>query len=316
MPYLFVHFREKKTSEGEQVHFAVSQDGFSWQALANGSPVLTTNIGDRGVRDMAILRTPKDDFVILATDLSLANEFTKKYHCSWEEIKVHGSHQLIKWTSSNLIDWSPASAITVGDPNGGCVWAPDMIYDKKNDDYIIHWSAPIKPEADSIFAIFYSRTRDFSEFTYPAILYQDKNSSVIDSAIYEFEGCFYLFLKQEDQPTGIRLLTANEITGPYKAILRFEESLPQLVGRAYEAPTAAQLSDGNWYLFLDFYGSEDAEGQGYVLFMTDDLKRGEFTEVKEKVQFPYGFKHGSVLFISEDEYERISEHFKTDSFNR
>ena len=31
--YLFVHFRETTSPEGEQVHFAVSRDGFHWQAL-------------------------------------------------------------------------------------------------------------------------------------------------------------------------------------------------------------------------------------------------------------------------------------------
>ena len=34
--YLFVHFREKTTPDGEQVYFALSRDGFRWEALNGG----------------------------------------------------------------------------------------------------------------------------------------------------------------------------------------------------------------------------------------------------------------------------------------
>ena len=38
--YLFVHFREKTSPDGEQVYFAISRDGFHWEALNGGQPVL------------------------------------------------------------------------------------------------------------------------------------------------------------------------------------------------------------------------------------------------------------------------------------
>ena len=50
--YLFVHFRETTTPDGEQVYFALSRDGFHWEALNDGRPVLWAYYGDRGVRDM------------------------------------------------------------------------------------------------------------------------------------------------------------------------------------------------------------------------------------------------------------------------
>ena len=31
--YLFVHFRETTSPEGEQVYFAISRDGFHWESL-------------------------------------------------------------------------------------------------------------------------------------------------------------------------------------------------------------------------------------------------------------------------------------------
>ena len=36
--YLFVHFREKTTPDGEQVYFDISRDGFHWEAVNDGVP--------------------------------------------------------------------------------------------------------------------------------------------------------------------------------------------------------------------------------------------------------------------------------------
>ena len=38
--YLFVHFQEKKTPDGEQVHFAVSKDEYHCEVLNGGQHVL------------------------------------------------------------------------------------------------------------------------------------------------------------------------------------------------------------------------------------------------------------------------------------
>lgn len=37
--YLFVHFKEKSTPDGEQVYFGVSNDGFHWEKVNGGNPV-------------------------------------------------------------------------------------------------------------------------------------------------------------------------------------------------------------------------------------------------------------------------------------
>lgn len=31
--YLFVHFKEKPTPDGEQIYFGLSRDGFHWQSV-------------------------------------------------------------------------------------------------------------------------------------------------------------------------------------------------------------------------------------------------------------------------------------------
>ena len=72
----------------------------------------------------------------------------------------------------------------------------------------------------------------------------------------------------------------------------------------YEAPTAVRLDDGRWALFIDYYGVQGA-GQGYVPFMADSLASGVFTRSDQAFSFPYGFKHGTILTITEEEYLRM-----------
>ncbi|MCR5101566.1 MAG: 1,4-beta-xylanase, partial [Butyrivibrio sp.] len=84
--FLFVHFKEKYTPDGEQIYFGLSKNGFVWEEVNGGEPVLETHLGDCGVRDHAIMRKMDGSFVILATDLSLANHFEGKYHGSWEYV--------------------------------------------------------------------------------------------------------------------------------------------------------------------------------------------------------------------------------------
>lgn len=70
--YLFVHFREKTTPDGEQVYFDISRDGFHWEAVNDGAPVLWAYYGDKGVRDFTITHSIETGkYYIFATDLSL-----------------------------------------------------------------------------------------------------------------------------------------------------------------------------------------------------------------------------------------------------
>ena len=114
--YLFVHFREKTTPDGEQVYFGISRDGFNWEALNDGQPVLWAYHGDHGVRDMTICRDKATGrFHIFATDLSLSYGMRGKYNHSWRNINLHGSKDLAHWWSDDLIHWSEQEMITLGD---------------------------------------------------------------------------------------------------------------------------------------------------------------------------------------------------------
>ncbi|TYP73092.1 glycoside hydrolase family 43 protein [Paenibacillus methanolicus] len=310
--YVFVHFKEKRTPDGEQVYFGISKDGFQWEAVNEGNPVLWSYYGDKGVRDFTITRTKEGKFVILATDLSLSYGMLNQYQHSWAEISRNGSKNLVLWESDDLIHWSEQRMVKLGNEDFGCLWAPDIIYDKRRDDYVVHWSSAHRGNDYGEKGIYYSRTNDFVQFSEPQLLLQKEDSGIIDSAMYEEDGKYYLFLKSENNPVGIILMASEHITGPFERIEAFDQSMAELEGGHYEAPTAVKLEDGRWCLFADRFGVS-AEEQGYVPFVAEKLSTGEFVRSDNAFTFPYGFKHGTILTITMEEYERLKGYKKMPS---
>ena len=312
MSYLFVHFREKITSEGkhipegEQVYFGLSKDGFIWEEANAGKPVISCTEGTKGVRDHTICKGENGIYYIISTDLSLANYTIEHGALDWADISVTGSKYLSKWESTDLVDWSPQTLFVPGGEGFGCLWAPETTYDHKENEYVLHWSSSY-PEGQGEKAIFYTRTKDFSNFTKAEILYRKEDSGVIDSGMYYEDGWYYLFVKSEKNPARLIMLKSENITGPFTRITAFDEEMERTAKEPhYEAPTAYKLADGRWCLLLDYYGVP-GEGQGYVPFLAEDISTGRFVRSDAMVKFPYGFKHGTVLAINEEEYERIKE---------
>ena len=194
---------------------------------------------------------------------------------------------------------------SLGDEPFGCVWAPDILYDESNGDYLIHWSSSHPSNNYGYKKIYYSRTTDFIQFTTPNILYEKEDSDIIDSALYKDQNNYYLFVKSHPNPAAILMLQSKNITGPFSIIPEFSEEMAKLERGQYEAPTAFQKEDGRWCLFLDYYGSKKKEEQGYVPFIADSMKTGRFLRSDHSFSFPYGFKHGTVLTLRPDEYERL-----------
>ena len=60
---------------------------------------------------------------------------------------------------------------------------------------------------------------------------------------------------------------------------------------------------------LDFFGCEK-EKMGYVPFVSSEEGDMNFERVPESFTFPYGFKHGRVIEITDEEYIRIKNFYK------
>ena len=234
-----------------------------------------------------------------------------KYAHSWDNITHGGSKELAHWWSDDLIHWSEEEMVTIGDENCGCVWAPDIIYDPEHDDYVLHWSTRHRDNNYGHMAIYYTRTSDFVTYSKPALLYRKEDAGCIDSAMYEENGKYYLFVKSDNNPETMILLRGDHVTGPFERIERFDESMRVLESGKYEAPTAVQLDDGRWCLFIDYYGVRGA-GQGYIPFVAPSMESGAFERSDAAFSFPYGFKHGTILSITPEEYDRMAARDWTD----
>ena len=199
--YLFGHFvgesygttkNGQKVATGEQMFFALADvgQGLKFKDM-NGSksnnlkPVLSSKIGERGVRDPYICRSPEGDtFYLIATDLSVytrggwnnnANQATKT-----------GSHSIILWESHDLVNWTEERQIEVARPEAGMAWAPEMIYCEETGEYLIFFSSTVLDDVSKGVnakilerdCVYYTTTRDFHHFGetkkfIPNIKYQD-----------------------------------------------------------------------------------------------------------------------------------------------
>jgi hypothetical protein len=299
--YLFVTFKGEQTPMTEQIYFALSKDGRQWQALNDAEPVLVSKLGEKGVRDPYILRSHDGSkFYMIATDLSI--HLTR----DWKRAVEEGSRSLVVWESTDLVDWSRPRLVKVAPPDAGCTWAPEAVYNEETKDYLVFWASTTRSDKFSKHRIWACRTTDFKTFGKPFI-YIDKPTTIIDTTIIRDGGKYYRFTKDE-KFKAITLEVSEKLKGPWEEIEGF--SLAQL--RGYEGPECYMVeppADGKpatWCLILDYY----SKGQGYQPFITNDLAGGQFTP-GEGFSFPFHFRHGSVLRITDEEYKRLeSAEFK------
>lgn len=122
------------------------------------------------------------------------------------------------------------------------------------------------------------------------------SGQVIDATIVRSAGKYYRFAKDETGKT-ITMESADKLMGPWKEMPEF--SLTKMKG--YEGPEIFQLGQpAGWGLLLDHY----EKGEGYKLFQTHDLAGGQFTPAIN-INFPFKFRHGFPLRITDEEYKRL-----------
>lgn len=305
MPYLFVHFKEKITPEGEAVYFGKSRDGLNWEIVNNGDPVLMSSLGEKGCRDIEIVRLHTGGFVIITTDLCVANRYDENLNLDWKNINSHGSKALCIWKTPDLVDFSEQKLQYFGRDDFGCMWAPEVFFDEENEEYLIHWGSTVKEDNYTHMSIYCSVTKDFEAFSEPKLFFT-KDNEILDSHITKIGSTYHLFYKNSSNPPMNMHATSDGLYGPYSHDKAFEEYMCKEIHNpgSYEGPTTYTLPDGRWCLMLDFFGCEK-EKMGYVPFVSPAPGNSNFTRLTEGYSFPYGFKHGKVIEITEEELDRL-----------
>jgi sucrose-6-phosphate hydrolase SacC (GH32 family) len=299
--YLLVHFTGE-TPDGEQIYFAASQDGYRFTDLNGSRPVLTTTLGEKGVRDPSIVRSAAGDkFFILATDLRIASRK------GWDAAMHRGSTSILIWESRDLVNWSAPRLVDIAGaiPQAGCAWAPEAIYDDTSGDYIVYWTTISPADGQTKPRIYYSRTRDFIDFT-PATLYIDRPGTVglIDTQIVKIDtpGAKYRYVRASGDGQ-ITLEGSQAILGTWTTLGDLRPI--GLTGKDVEGPILFRMPQaGQWGMWVDQY----AKHGGYLALVTSDLARPEAFRRVEADKVSYGAskkRHGSILNISAQEYRRL-----------
>src|SRR5690625_3471415 len=166
--YLFAYFTGESFENGEQVYFALSEgnDPLKWQKLNDGKPVLTSKLGEKGVRDPFLMRAKENDkFYLIATDLRIYG------NGDWQRAVTEGSRSIMVWESSDLIHWGEQRMVEIAPPEAGCTWAPEVFYDDQSGEYIVFWASMIgEQEHNNYHRMFYARTTDFKKFSDPEVM--------------------------------------------------------------------------------------------------------------------------------------------------
>jgi hypothetical protein len=311
--YLFAYFTGEGTANGEQVYFAASRgnDPLTFDELNNGRPVLTSTLGEQGVRDPFIIRSPKGDrFYLIATDLKIHG------NGDWDRAQRHGSRSIMVWESRDLVHWTDQRMVQVSPPTAGNTWAPEAFWDAGRGRHVVFWAsklyAPDDPDhtGDSYNRMLYATTSDFVTFSEPRV-WVDPGHSVIDSTVIEHRGTYYRFTKDEHDPGSSA--PCGKFIVEEKATDILDESydfVAECIGKGTETSPGISRGEGpavfksntenKWYLFIDEFG-----GRGYVPFETTDLASGRWT-MSTGFRLPSSPRHGTVLPVTKAEHNRLT----------
>ena len=314
--YLFAYF-VGNSAEEQKIHLAVSTDGYNFAALNENKPVIDQKLGTGCVRDPYIFKAKdeegKDCYYIVATDMDA--------NAGWTS-----NHAIIFWKSYDLVNWGDEFVLDMRTVPGweGCnrAWAPQVIYDDTVDKYMVYlalstWDDPATPLNEDIAQHYYMYTEDFKTFTAPEYLYGRRSETVTredgsqftgvqcidgDMVYNEKDGYYYLYFK-EDLTQKIAYVRSKTPTG----FAENEEDyvIVSLNYWGVEGSSMYNITGTNsWLMIMDEYG----EGNFFTQ-MTKDFKT--FKRFRRKlVSFAHlSPRHGSVVAISDEEYERLVDYY-------
>ena len=286
--YLFCYFTGNEPEE-ERVCFAVSEDGYNFKPLNGGKPVINQTTGTLCMRDPFILRDVNGGFFIVATDM--------KSSLGWAS-----NHGMVSWHSDDLITWDNECAVDFhkfeSTKKADKIWAPEALYDKDRGEYFVYFSA-YNVGSELPLSIWYCYTKDFKEYSEPKPLFAPSNGlDAIDADIIECDGRYYMYYKDECNKT-ICLVSADTLCGDYNNNVITPVACTD---RPVEGNCMYRIGDTDTYvMIMDMY----ADGR-YFMQQTTDMVN--FTPVTD-FTLDFSPRHGSMLAISDEEYERLINHY-------
>lgn len=307
--YLFAYFRnDAKSTNGENIFYAVSKDGYNYESLNGGVPVANASQGTGHSRDPYIMKAQDGaeyKYYMVATDANTTNNYNNT-----------GLHT---WGSNDLITWDElANPQFATDKDGGSktitnmCWAPEAIWDPVAGKYMVYFATN---EADSAAnesaKIYYSYTADFINFEEKQVLF-DPGYGVIDADITPYKNGYVMMYKKEaSSGTAAKKVWYTFKTGksPSNSDGEYDTANAKVFESATntvaEGPQVFPISGTSSYGVLVDYFSSGGFGFSY----TSDFE--SYTKISADNCSINHLKpsHGCIIPISDMEYYNLSQAF-------
>ncbi|MBR3858732.1 MAG: glycoside hydrolase family 43 protein [Bacteroidaceae bacterium] len=315
--YLFAYFAGN-WPDGEQVRYAVSDDGYNYRALNGGRPVVASDTiaMKRCMRDPHIIRAQDGKtFYMVLTDMRSSQGWQSN-----DGIVLMKSTDLLHWEHT-AIHFPTRFPNLEGfdEKNLHAVWAPQTIWDEEEGKYMVYysigrhdWEYPTDdPNFNQpYFRIYYSyANEDFTDLSEPRLLFDFGTASIDGDIVYdERNGEYVLFFKDEGRSVvnpkgnfrtrqGVLRATSKSLTGPYEVEYRHLQKPGQF---PVEGSSVFPLIGGEEYILM-----YDCYANGHYQFCKSrDLKHFEYVQ-----DTPTGGnftpRHGSVIQITDAERQRL-----------
>ena len=290
--YLFCYFTGNKPEE-ERVHFALSRDGYNFKALNGNKEIFLQALGTGCCRDPYIFRDKEGKYHIIATDMRSEDGWANN-----NSMVVWDSDNLTEWKNERIIDFSTFKSTK----NANRVWAPQVIFDREKDSYMIYWSHNnADDDLDTI--MWYAYTDDFRTLTTePAVLYRPKSGlCAIDGDITEKDGRYYLYTA-DGLKDGICYCVSDSPSGPYEEP---EDNKVSVADTALEGECLYKLIGEEKYIMI----ADQFKSGGYFMQETEDMIHFRRVERESFSLDHLRPRHGSVIHISEQEYASLVSKF-------
>jgi hypothetical protein len=307
--YLFAYFRnDAKSTNGENIFYAVSKDGYNYESLNGGVPVANASQGTGHSRDPYIMKAQDGaeyKYYMVATDANTTNNYNNT-----------GLHT---WGSNDLIHWDElANPQFATDKGGGSktitnmCWAPEAIWDPVAEKYMVYFSSN---EADSAAnessKIWYSYTSDFKNFDEKQLLF-DPGYGVIDADITPYKNGYVMMYKKEaSSGTGAKKVWYTFKTGksPSNSDGEYDAANAKIFesvsNTAAEGPQVFPISGTSSYGVLVDYFSDGGFGFSY----TSDFESYSKISADNCSINHLNPSHGCIIPISDMEYYNLSQAF-------
>lgn len=307
--YLFAYFRnDAKSTNGENIFYAVSKDGYNYESLNGGVPVASASQGTGHSRDPYIMKAQDGaeyKYYMVATDANTTNNYNNT-----------GLHT---WGSNDLIHWDELANPQFATNKGGgsktitnMCWAPEAIWDPVAGKYMVYFSSN---EADSAAnessKIWYSYTSDFKNFDEKQLLF-DPGYGVIDADITPYKNGYVMMYKKEaSSDPGAKKVWYTFKTG--KSPSNSDGEYDAANAKVFESVTKTQAEGpqvfpiagtSSYGVLVDYFSNG-----GFGFSYTSDFESYSKISADNCSINHLNPSHGCIIPISDMEYYNLSQVF-------